>query len=450
MNRESMLKRTARQAERAEKNWKWNKAADLYERCSTMEPNSPIWATNLANCLWLAGEAHDPRALETCLKACRLAPEHPKPWIGLGHLYRDLERYGDAELAYAEAMRVCKASDQPEIAWCRSQNLIGLGEYSKAYTLAEQRLELDRLMPYRSGPYWEGWHSDQKTTQLPKRITVWTEQGFGDTIQYSRWLIPLLQQGVNVTLEAESALVRLLEEGLRWTGGKLTVVSKKQSLQPDLVGGLCHGSLLSLPTRLGGAPFTQVDQPKRGYLRLNERRSQPFDDSEAQAECQRSPRIGLVWASGNKNSDAVVAREYQRRSLPSAAVQQLIQILDQEGSDLVCLQYGCDQDRAGIAQRLFSNQLPDSADFLTTAEWIDKLDLIISVDTAYAHLAGALHKPVWVLLPAGPDPRWAKSAIKEIRYSSATLIRQDQPNNWEDVIMKVARKYRLWKNEIRR
>jgi tetratricopeptide (TPR) repeat protein len=443
MDDHAKVRRLAKRAQQAEQAWNWHKAASLYEACCELEPNNVRWATNLANCLWLADEAHDPRAVNACRRACRLASGYYKPWLGLGHLYRDLERHHEAELAYAYAMDVSDTESEAEIAWSRSQNLIGLQQYTKAYALAEKRLELaDRLQPYRSGPYWEGWPTNSARSRLPKEITIWTEQGFGDTLQYVRWLLPLLKEGVKVTLEAESTLVRLLEEGLRWTGGQLKVVSKQQQTRPDLVGGICQGSLMSLPARLGGAPLSEAFEQQRGYLRLDPKP----DYWPGKFKPQRTPRVGLVWASGNKNSDAIIAREYARRSLPRSAVEQLILTLSKEGAELISLQYGHDQDRAGNLARVFSDQLPASADFYETAEWMESLDLIVSVDTAYAHLAGALRRQTWVLLPKGPDPRWAQTEARQNWYQTVTHMYQDQPKDWQGLTKQVARKYRQWKN----
>lgn len=422
----------ARQAElRAD----WDGAAAAYRQAAALAPSNPIFPTNLANALWWADRSHEPEALAASERACRLAPQDHLPWLGLGNLLRDLNRYEEAEAAYGRAMA---QGDDATTAWNRSQTLIGLERYAQAYALAERRLELEaRLQPYRSGPYWLGWPKQQPP---PAALTVWSEQGFGDTLQYARWLVPLLRQGVRVRLEVEAPLVRLMRRGLAWLGGPLEVVDKAAPPPLGLAQEPCQGSLLSLPHQLGGAPLSEAFATGGAYLQAPAWQ-QPPAWALAPRRAQSRPRIGLVWAAGRKFNDPFAAREYHRRSLPAPVLQRLLAGLAQRGAELVNLQLGVDGERAGRWRRRFAATLPASADFAATAHWIAHLDLVITVDTAYAHLVGAVGKTGWVLLPHGPDPRWLRQRADSPWYPSLQLLRQPHPGDWEAVVNAVLEQF---------
>jgi hypothetical protein len=134
-------------------------------------------------------------------------------------------------------------------------------------------------------------------------------------LQHLRWLVPLLQQGYAISLELESPLVRLVEEGLAWAGGSLRVLARQPTPDP-LPPGCSQGSLLSLPQQLGGAPLASVVP----YLRLEPRRATDRQLPAAAAV----PRIGLVWASGQFLDGFVLERDYRRKSLLGPPLQSLL------------------------------------------------------------------------------------------------------------------------------
>lgn len=436
----SAIERLWVQARQAESRSDWSTALAAYRQAETLDPGNPIFPTNRANVLWWANRSHEPEALAASERACALAPEDPLPWRGHGNLLRDRNSYGQAEMALRRSQEL---RDDPATAWNRSQVLLGLECYEQAYALAERRLELERLQPFRPGPYWQGWPA----TRLPERLTIWSEQGFGDTLQYVRWLVPLLQQGVAVRLEVEGCLVRLMQQGLGWLPRAAEVVNKAATPPLGLVQVPCQGSLLSLPHRIGGAPLTAaVFEPGGGgYLRSPLWQQPPAGEPFGPSRKNRRPRIGLVWAAGRKFSDPFAAREYHRRSLPARELQALLAGLQRQGASLVGMQLGVDGERAGRWGKRLAARLPETSDFADTAHWIQHLDLLITVDTAYAHLAGAMGRPAWVLLPHAPDPRWLRQRADSPWYPSLLLLRQPRPGDWRAVVDAVLERFEAWR-----
>jgi hypothetical protein len=206
-----------------------------------------------------------------------------------------------------------------------------------------------------------------------------------------------------LTLEVEAPLVSLLQEALPDGGGEGLRVQAKPAEGPQPWPGV-HCSLLSLPWLLGGAPIPEA----ASWLRA---------DHWAPPRESRSgrPRIGLVWGAGRKLEDPLTAREYRRRSLDREALGALISGIADLGFDPVLLQFGEDRTWADPWMERVAEQLPASADFAATAAVVAGLDLVISVDTAMAHLVGAMQRPGWVLLPFSAALRSVRVAAIGIR-----------------------------------
>ena len=231
----------------------------------------------------------------------------------------------------------------------------------------------------------------------------------------------------------EHQLVTLVQQGLSWLSQPPAVVAKPKdgSSAPAIEGRHC--SLLSLPHHLGEAPLTHTVP----YLRSD---GWPLASSR-----EIYPRIGLLWAAGRKLGDPFTAREYRKRSLSPEALGQLVEGLHQSGAQLVNLQVGADREMATPLASRFADALPENADFAATAAVVRQLDLVISVDTAMAHLAGALGHPAWILLPHGADPRWLRDRGDSPWYPSLRLFRQPQPGDWSTAVSKILQQLRhLW------
>ena len=161
----------------------------------------------------------------------------------------------------------------------------------------------------------------------------------------------------------------------------------------------------------------------------------PYLQLPPDPDSSQSRRIGVVWAAGRKLDDAFAAREYRKRSLPLAVLQQLLEGLRQQGWLPINLQVGPDRDQlpAELAA-LFHQALPPEADFLEAGHWLESLQAVISVDTAMAHQAGAQGRPGLVLLPWSADPRWLRNRSDTPWYPSLQLLRQQAPGQWQPLI----------------
>lgn len=419
----------------AERHGAWQEAAAFYREAERHEPNDHRLPTNRAHALWLADDPLP--ALAAAGRAVELAPRAALPRRNLGNILRDLNRFEAAETAYATAMHL-EGQRDPLTAWNRSQTLIGLQRYDQAYTLAERRLELEAFEPWRDGPSWQGWQPWSRGRQR-QPVQIWSEQGLGDTLQYVRWIPLLLRRGHPVQLVVEACLCSLLQEGLGWAGAGLEVQSKEALTGVNAGGPPCHGSLLSLPWRLGGAPATTAEPYLHSPLW---RPSRPPGGSDL--------RVGLVWASGRKLEEPFMAREYERRTLPAPHLVALLEGLqacaERQGRSLrlESLQLGEDRQLAAGWRGRFAAELPGNAGFAATARHIAGLDLVISVDTAAAHLVGAMGHPGWVLLPWGSDPRWLRRCGSSPWYPSLRLLRQPAHRDWAGLVALVLRQFGDW------
>ena len=395
----------------------WDLAEAAYRELLRLQPDDHRLLTNLATVFWWADQAE--KALPLLQQAAEIAPGDWQPQRGLGNVLRDLNRWDEADQHYRQARSL---DDSDLSAWNHSQLLQGLERFEESFALSERRLSLAQLEVYRAQP---SLNRDNVLGAQP--LHLWSEQGLGDSLQYLRWLIPLAKREGPLILEIEPALCSLVERGLASLERPPRVTAKTEhpAALPD---GALHGSLLSLPHLLGGAPLSSSRYLQR-------------------TTCQRKAtgpwRVGLCWAAGRKLDDPFTAREYRRRSLTSAALERLMQGLQGCGAELLNLQVGPDRALADSLSTPWSGALPPAADFGATAAWIEQeLDLVISVDTACAHLCGAIGFPCWVLLPWAADPRWLLHRSDSPWYPSLRLWRQASPRDWGSAIAAVMQGFR--------
>jgi hypothetical protein len=369
---------------------------------------------NWGNALWLADQVE--AALAPYKAAVQLAPAEALLYRGLCNVLTDLQAFEAAANAYALSSRL---RADPLTSWNHGQVLIGLERYTEGYGLAECRWDLPGVTPWR-----DPCASGRAAGAGP--LLVWSEQGLGDILQHLRWLGPLVAmrgpEAPAVVLEVEACLVELLRVALGQLVPRPEVRAKPRHASSAPGWGGAHVSLLSLPALLGGAPI-----PPQACWLAGEHWSQPT----------RSRRIGLVWAAGRKLDNPVGAREYRRRSLDAAALHTLIGGIRELGYHCVLLQFGDDRELAEPWRQQGVEELPDGADFAATAELVAGLELVISVDTAMAHLVGAMRREGWVLLPFSAAPRWLRQREDSPWYPSVRLFRQRQPGQWLPVVADV-------------
>jgi tetratricopeptide (TPR) repeat protein len=272
------------------------------------------------------------------------------------------------------------------------------------YEWRKQRFPAAFTVP--PGPQWGG------EALAGRSLLVLAEQGFGDTIQLCRYLPPLVASGTQVVLECAPCLMGLLD-GLP---GLTLIPPHGKRPAYDF-----WADQMSLP-RLFRTTLETIPCPD-SYLRPDPARAASWADI-----LPAGLRIGLVWAGNPAHSND------SRRSIPVAAVAPLLAAAP---GALVSLQVGT---RAAEAAQLpgLIDHTAALTDFAETAALVAGLDLVITVDTAVAHLAGALGVPTWVMLPYAPDWRWLLHRVDSPWYSAMRLFRQAQPGDWDGVIAQVA------------
>jgi hypothetical protein len=391
----------------------WLLAAAIYSELSGRHPGEHRLLANQGNALWLAdlpGAAHLAYS-----RALALDPQCPVSRRGLASCLRDLNRFDEAlELhRQLEPLLPKHSADGLANLWAQSQVLIGLQRYGAAFArMACRRAWAAGRIPTRWNP-------------LADQITLVSEQGFGDSLQFVRFVLPLLNRrqaaGLRsgVRLMVEPALVDCFREGLSWLTTPLQVdpISPGEPDQ-DVV------SLLELPGALGLDQLPQI-RADGAYLVSPRWRG---------GGAGRPLQIGLVSAAGHPGADPFCVREFHKRTLPMAILWRLVDQLRQLGAQVHDLQFGADAARH---RALGLTPLPSGAGlsgFAATARAVSQLDLVISVDTAMAHLLGALGRFGWVLLPWSADPRWLTSGPFCPWYPRLRLFRQPRPGDWHGAV----------------
>jgi Tfp pilus assembly protein PilF len=341
-------------------------------------------------------------------KALELAPGNAPLWTNRSIALRRLDRPYEALMSATRAL-----AENPDFAPARfveASVRLALGDFAAGWrgyewrwggALAAQRRKL-------AAPLWLG-----KESLAGKTILLHAEQGFGDTIQFVRYAPLLAARGARVVLEVQPQLVRLLS-GM---GGVHTVLPRKAQL-PDFD---FHCPLLSLPLAFG----TELETLPAGV---------PYIAPPAETVAvwqgrlpQRRPLVGLAW-SGERAHDNDLNR--------SIRLETLAPLLDGPDVQFVSLQHDLREDDAPFLQsRADVFQIgQEFSDFADTAAAIAQLDAVISVDTAIAHLAGAMGKPLLLLLPFAADFRWLRERRDSPWYPTARLSRQPQFGDWAGAV----------------
>ncbi len=290
-----------------------------------------------------------------------------------------------------------------------AQVLLQIGEWEEGWRLFDSRLSFRNtaLNPETDAPFWKG------ETLEGKSILVWNEQGFGDTLQFVRYALQLKEKrGAKVYLRVQPALERLLKQNLE---GMEILTSKSEFPPIDF-----QIPIMSLPQYFGGQPFA---------LSSNLFSITPPLSSNSYFPSTTIQKIGLVWA-GNPNHP-----DDSKRSIAPRLFAPLLKL---KKTAFYSLQIG---ERAKkMNQPKITDLSASIEDFADTAALIEKLDLVISVDTAVAHLAASMNKPTWLLLDAASDWRWGLEEKETVWYASIRIFRQEKAGDWFGVMKKVSKK----------
>lgn len=387
-----------------------DEAIAAHRRAIALNPNTPVAHYNLGNVLKDKGQLDE--AIAAYRQAIRLRANYPDAHFNLGAAMGDKGQLVEAIEEYRRAIAL--DPNYAEAHWNLALALLARGEFIEGFKEHQWRWDCPGLPGRRNfaQPQWDGFPLEGRT------ILLHAEQGFGDTLQFIRYAPLVAARGATVIVGSVPELHRLLQR----TRGVARWLASGEALPPFDA----HCPLMSLPLAMGTTLET-IPQ------------SVPYVFADAQAVAvwreklagdTDQLKVGLAWAGSPAHAND------RNRSLSLAALAPLGQV---RGVSFYSLQKGDPAHQAknpppGLELIDRTEELQDFAD---TAALIANLDLVISVDSAVAHLAGAMGKPVWTLLPFTTDWRWLLEREDTPWYPSMRLFRQMGRGEWASVIERV-------------
>jgi tetratricopeptide (TPR) repeat protein len=388
-----------------------------YEAALALAPGHPLALYNRGNALSALGRERD--ALAAYDGALAAAPNHPNAWANRGMVLAALNRHQDALASYGRALAL--QPDNADVHFNAALSLLTMGDYARGLAEYEWRWKRAGMGARKDlrKPLWQG-----ETPLAGKTILLHAEQGLGDTVMFARYAPLLARAGARVVLEVEPELKGLLA-GLE---GVTAVVGRAEPLPPFDV----HCPLTSLPlacrTELSKVP---ADIP---YLHASESLVAKW---RSRLDGVPAPYVALAWSGRATHVND------RNRSL---SLSQLEPLLEADDVRFVSIQHELRPADAEILARepRIAHLGAELADFADTAAVLSLADLVICVDTSIAHVAGALGRPTWVLLPFQPDWRWTLESETSPWYPGMRLFRQPAPGQWAPVIIQVRQQLALW------
>ena len=371
------------------------------------QPGQPMAGVNMAK---LQLERDDPAAAEgTCRSVLEYHHEHPEALLNLGVALQAQNRVEEAIAAFEEF--TAADPQNPDGPFNLAIAELATGNWNDGWQHYEARWQTDNPLfaPRHTGiPRWNGENLTGKT------LLLFAEQGFGDTLQFCRYAPHLANAGANVVIECQPGLRALMQ----------TLPGVSQVFEPDEPTPPADFTLpmMSAPLAFGTTPKTVPNGENIRYLSAQSSGIVP--DTE-------SPKVGLVW-SGRSRSWA------DNRSLPVDLLERLLGACNDFAWFNLQLEPSDEARRIIKSAACLTDLSPHISDFASTASLIESMDLVVTVDTAAAHLAGALGKPTWVLLPFAPDWRWLLDREDTPWYPNTKLFRQRVAGDWPEVIGRVA------------
>jgi Flp pilus assembly protein TadD len=424
-------------------------SVQAYGRALEVKPEFPVALSNLANSLGALERFEEAEA--SVRKALELNPKYPTAWNNLGALLVKQGKFREATETFEKSLELMP--DNESVHRNLGATLIRQGRLAEGSQYSESALRLNPrsaeahrnraivwLLTGNFAPGWDEYEwrfycSDHAPSRHPqpmwdgspfpgKTLLLFAEQGLGDTIHFLRYAEMARERGGRVVVECQSALLPLLSN----FRGADELVARGQPLPPfDL-----QLPLMSAP-RVFRTDEKSIPAPIPYLTARQDLRAQWQDRLASRVPAERL-RVGLVW-QGSRDHHAD-----RQRSIPLA---EFLPLADQP-IQLISLQKG-----EGTGQMTpLADQLPlldfgstlDEAHgpFLDTAAILANIDLLITIDTSVAHLAGAMGIPTWVLLSHAPDWRWLLDRDDSPWYPSIRLFRQDSGGEWKSVLDRVA------------
>ena len=401
-----------------------NGALDAFRTALEHQPDYAGAYYNIGNAL--LGNRQLDEAVANYRSALEINPDYAEVYCSLGVALKELGQFDQAVDCFRRALKI--EPGLVEVHLNLGSLFLSQGRYAEGWPEYEARYDpgysgRQSIPPNLPFPRWQG------QSLVGKSILIWPEQGFGDEIQFARYIPLLKTRGVSrITLVCKPPLKALLET----LAGIDAVATQSEAVSLPLHDYWTFP--MSLP--LYFATTVETIPAKLPYLGVPPERLNHWR--------QRLPksglRVGLVWKGSTLHSND------NNRSLASLSM--LTSLWTAPGVNFVSLQKGQGEDEAEappIGQPILHFGT-DILDFADTAAIVAQLDLVICIDTAIAHLTGALNKPCWVLLPAsGTDWRWLRDRPDSPWYPNVVrLFRQTKPGDWSAIIDDVAQNLSSW------
>jgi thioredoxin-like negative regulator of GroEL len=389
-----------------------DRAGDAEMACRAALRRRPrYWAAlaNLGNALHRQ-QRHD-EAVNAYHAALEENPRHAPAWTNLGVALNEQQRIEDSLIAHNAA--VALAPQDPQIRTNRAMALLMAGELAAGFAEFEYRWRTPGMAPHGlAAPQWRG------EALAGRRLLIHAEGGFGDTLQFIRYVPALEAAGATVIARVQAPLLRLLRRSFPRTAfiGADEPVPTHDVQCPML--SLPHGAGTTLATVPGAVPYLVPDAAAVAAWRKRLAAAAP------------GLTVGLVWAGAPLLGQAEFRAMNARRSVPVGAFAKLAEI---PGVSCVSLQLG--GEKAGFP---LIDAMAGVTDFDDTTAIVSNVDVVISVDSAVAHLAGALGRPVWVLSRYDACWRWLAHRRDSPWYPSLRVYRQSVAGEWGGVMAEVA------------
>ena len=381
-------------------------ALEQFKAGIRMRPDEPGLRLGMANAYKLLGDFSSAESLlEDELEVC---PESVNASINLGWLLEEQNRIPEALVQYRKAMYY--NLNDANLRWNHGLACLALGDFSRGWRDYEYRWTArNKQKPEYNSPAWKGDTLEDRT------ILLHTEQGFGDSIMFYRFAHNLAEAGLNVILHCQPALKRFFSD----QNPNIEVLGTNTAAPPHDV----HASLMSLPFIMGLNKEETLSLPKTSPN--HDKATLDFDSTNTSDK-----KIAITWASKTDSETG------EKKSIPYSKFNRLFDVPN-------CQFYSVQMNTEATAiadmnSRSNIQNLEESIlDFKDTADFLSAMDLVISVDTAVAHLAGTLQVPTWVILPYAADWRWRMHRADSPWYPTMRLFRQQNPGNWDIVLTEV-------------
>jgi Tfp pilus assembly protein PilF len=384
-----------------------DEAVAVHQRALALAPNHPGILTDLGSMLVLQGKTDEGHAL--LHQAVAQAPRWPVGHVNLGIALSRAHRFEDALVAFKSAQDA-----DPNFLYaqfCESSVYLTKGDYKRGYALYDAHRA---VYPHRySERRWDGSPLDGRT------ILLYAQHGLGDTLQFIRYVPRIADMGGRIILQVQSNLVPLF----RNEPAAASILGTNEDPGPFDV----QATLLELPAILGDTIETiPANVP---YLRADPMRVAHWS---SRLKHDRAFKIGIVWHGNPNQKDGLIRR---------CALRDMAPIWNLPGVSVYSLQVGAGREEISAGERLPVIDLGDidqDGAFTDTAAIMEALDLVVTIDTSIAHLAGGLARPVWMVVPYWGDWRWMIDRTDSPWYPTMRIFRQKQPGEWQPVFSEVA------------